>query len=377
MKKTTFYIGHFMALFLLNEAYGAPNIKICLTGTTVKAFPKYGQAFYNAAELAKERFISQNPNWNVDLQRYYYDRTPFGALEATKNMVSGDCHAAIGYSTGNDLLIASEYLEKNPMFVMSLYGDPHPKLKKTPFVATMCPEQSFVVGGLLDRLEDRIPRNKPFLIVTAVDRTGMTTYKSTFMEQLEERGIPFLNVDALEKTGNIDNFTVFYDQHKSRVGGVVILTRSLLAAKITDYITSKTDKNSRPLLIGTTYFGSSALPAYLNYLTNKDVQAYIPKQNCLCDDDPAYRDFVSQYKQRYGMDPMVISGYAFDAVNMILDATKRNLANEGALNRETVVHIMQKVEFSGITGTRVNPGLQVTPTKLFIIEVSDKGYRKI
>ena len=377
MKIVLFSLIAVMTQIFGNKAYCAPKIKICLTGTTVKAFPKYGQAFYNASIFAKEQFIAENPSWSVQIERHYYDRTPFGALQATESMIEGGCHAAVGYSTGNDLIVASDYLEKNPMFVMSLYGDGHPKLKKTPFVMTMVPNQDFFTGGLLDRLEEKLPKQNPFLIVTAVDRSGMVSYRDSFMGQLRKRSFSFLSVDVLEKTGNIENFINFYDNHRNEIGGVIILTRSLLAARITDHITSTTNRKERPFLIGTGYFGSSVFPAYLNYLVNKDVSVYVFKQNCLCDHDPNYQGFIRRYARRFGMGPMVISGYAFDAVGLILKTVKNNSSDRIIVDRAKVIRSMEQATFTGITGVEIKPGFRIETNKLFIIKISEVGYNKI
>ena len=78
---------------------------------------------------------------------------------------------------------------------------------------------------------------------------------------------------------------------------VILLTRSSLGAKIIDLFSKeKVDIN---LILGTKYMGSSALPAFYNYLNDKTVTAFFSRHNCLCDKDKAYISFMLKYKRAF------------------------------------------------------------------------------
>ena len=57
---------------------------------------------------------------------------------------------------------------------------------------------------------------------------------------------------------------------------VVLLTRSLIAAEVSDLI----HQFASPILLGTKYMGSSELPAFYNYLKNKKVTLFFSRQYC-------------------------------------------------------------------------------------------------
>jgi len=341
-----------LTIFSLNTF--SKDFKVCLTGATVKLFKNYGEAFENGATLAKA-------NSSLILEKHFYDRTPLAARDAMKKMTKSKCDGIVGFSTGNDLLTIKDLAEEFKIPVLSIYGDPNSKLSSE-FVKTMQPKPEYLLKSLFSKVASKINNLKKFLVVTTIDREAMKGYKEAYAKKLKSFNKSVLHVDLIESSGDIKKFKEIFLKNRNSIDGVVILTRSKMAAEITDFINHH-KSNKSPLILATKYFGSSALPAYLNYLTNKNVQAYFARHNCLCDKDPAYQKFIEKYRASFKKDPMVISAHTFDAVNFF-----KKLAIKKEVN--AITH-------TGITGIAIKKGFQISKSKSFVIEVNQRGYQEI
>lgn len=330
---------------------------ICLTGTTVKLFPKYEEAFYNGALLATKK------NKKVKLRKFYYDRTPLAALEAYKKMVSAGCHLIIGFSTGNDLISISGEAKKLKVPVISIYGDNSEIIKQNEYIHTIQPSPKYLLNPLIEKIKRKNKIFNKALVVTAVDRHAMNVYKKHYLEILTENGIKYKEINILERKPNFTKLNEILENEK--FDSLVLLTRSLLGSKITGIVKNK----NKVVILGTKYFGSSALPAYLNYLENKNVDAYFSRHNCLCDDDNAYLNFIKKYKNEFNKKPMVISASAYDLVTFYIHSL--------AKGKESDLLNLKKTEYKGITGVRFSKGLKIDFTKHFQIHISEKGYNRI
>lgn len=343
------------------------ELKICLTGSTEKALPKYGEAFVNGAILAKNE-LSHPDKKLVKIEVNYYDSNPLAPISKLEELRKASCDAIIGFSTGNDLLSIEESLKKSPLFTLSIYGDPIDRFNDTSYLRTMQPSAQDLVNHLFTSLPFKIKKTDKVLLVAAADRSEMNSYRDAYLNKLLEYG-PITQVEVIEQTHDLRQFN---DLMKKKVKWdfVVLLTRSLIAAELSDIIL----KESKPIILGTKYFGSSDLPAYLNYLKNKKVVAYFPRQNCSCDTSKEYLDLRSKYFKTFGIDPMSISVDSYDATNFILQALKAS-----KLNSDNVLKFLnsKKADFSGISSFNVSQGLKVSSTKRFLIKIDENGYREV
>jgi len=87
------------------------------------------------------------------------------------------------------------------------------------------------------------------------------------------------------------------------------------------------------------------------------------------DPDPAVRDFVEKYKQRYSATPDALAALAYDAARVLSEAIKRAGKTDGPALREA---IGQTKGFKGVTGT-INLGPDRNPEgkTLVIVEVKN------
>ncbi len=377
MKNGILYIIVVMSIATKGHA-ASRKLKVCLTGTTVKTIPHYGKAFYNGALIAKAELEGQFKNLSINIERRFYDRSVKSALLAAQQMVRERCHAIIGFSTGTDLLAVRDLIKFSGVFTLSIYGDRHPTLEEIPHLITMKPAPRLIVKRLFDDLSQKINARKKFLIVTATDRIEMVGYRSAFQKKLDEKGKKFINVSVSEKLNDISEFKKAFRAGKGKFDGLILLTRSNLAAKITDFATANQAPKSMPLILGTSYFGSKSLPAYLGWLENKDIEAYYARQNCMDDSSAEFKIFLQKYRARYknGQSPMILSAYVYDAVKMIGIAAGR-IPKKREINQSSLLRSLSSINFTGLTGISVEKGFAVRHKKSFLMKVDEDGYRCI
>lgn len=343
------------------------ELKICLTGSTEKALPKYGEAFVNGANLAINE-LSVLDKKRVKLEVNYYESNPLAPLTKFEELTKNSCDAIIGFSTGNDLLSIEESLKKTPIFTLSIYGDPQERFNETSYLRTMQPSAQDLVDHLFTKLPFKIKKDSKILLVTAADRSEMISYKDAYLSRLKDTGLITM-VDVIEQTHDLRQFEEVL-KRKVKWDYVVILTRSLIAAELSDLI----HNNTSPIILGTKYFGSSDLPAFYNYLKNKKVQAYISRQNCSCDMSLKYKVLRSKYVQTYHINPMSISVDSYDATRFVLQSLKTS-----KLNPQEVINFLNSPEadFYGISSLKITKGLKLSSSKRFLIKIDENGYRDV
>lgn len=346
-----------MTSFIISFSFAA-SLKVCLTGTTVKTIPGYGDAFINGAKLAQKSL--KDTNYKVKLETHFYDRTALAPVKAMRKMIASNCKAIIGFSTGNDLLAIKNIVKKHKIPVLSIYGDPDKRIN-TSHLMTMQPSSDYLVEKLVSKIQSQLKGKKSFLLVKTADRTSMKNYETSYKKFLKGKDITTVNV--IEKTGNLKELgkalTKKYD-------AVIILTRSVLAAKVANLIQKRL--GTLPMVLGTKYFGSSALPAFLNYLENKNVNGYFARHNCLCDKKSSYQDFIKSYQEEFNAKPWVISASSFDAVNFLANDLKK---------QNNYFDELKKKSYQGISGVIIGPDFKIQHKNGFVIHITKEGYKAI
>ncbi|MFY7994334.1 MAG: hypothetical protein ACOVP4_13635 [Bacteriovoracaceae bacterium] len=348
------------------------TLKICLTGSTEKTIPNYGEAFVNGARLAISE-LSDPVKKKIELKVHYYDVTPLAALDELQKMRKSECDAIIGFSTGNDLLAIENDLAEKPILTMSIYGDPVERYESTNYLRTLQPSAKHLASHLFKSLPVKIKSHHRVLIVTASDRSEMLEYKKSIEPLILERTKDVTNVAVIEQTHDLSEFRKILSKN-NRWDFLVLLTRSLVAARVTDEVLANS-KMKKPIVLGTKYFGSSELPAYLNFLKNKNVEAYFSRQNCMCNNSKEFVTFVTKYLAMFKREPMLISVDTYDLVKFL----SLSVGKISKINSRSIVDYFNssKRVYFGVGTMNILPGLQIKNKREFLIKVSSTGYESI
>lgn len=214
-------------LFLFLPVLSMANdkeLKICLTGSTEKALPKYGEAFVNGAKLAINELSSAEKK-KIKLEVNYYESNPLAPITKLDELRRASCDAIIGFSTGNDLLSIEDSLREKPIFTLSIYGDPQDRFNQTTYLRTMQPSASELVTHLFKKMPFKVARDSRVLLVVAADRSEMVSYKEAYLKSLT--GVPITQVEIVEQTHDLRQFETIL-REKVKWDYVILLTRSLI-----------------------------------------------------------------------------------------------------------------------------------------------------
>jgi hypothetical protein len=361
-----------LGLWFLSSPLQALPLKLCLTGTLVKVFPKYGAAFQNGASMAIE-----GSNEMVT-EQHYYDQNALAPVAAIKEMVKAGCHIALGFDFTNDLIAVRDFARDNQLFVLSMYGGLNESFKDYKNIRTLQRPAPELVDHLFKFSTEKLKHKWSHpLIVTNVDRESMIDYRDRFETLLKPMGSNIQWVNSLERNFDLKEIKEAISKQQSKTDVVVLLARSKNAAMVADYLYEEF-KAKTPLILGTEFFGSASLPAFREMLKHKEVEAYAIKQNALDDPDPNYQKFIADYSSKFKSDPMVISIMVHDAVNIVrLAASKLQFKPTDDITQQRIKlsEALNRVEFKGLTGVQVKAGLEFSYHKSFVVKVDQNGYR--
>jgi hypothetical protein len=359
----------FISLFFsISEiAYSSDEIlKICLTGSIEKALPNYGEAFLNGAKLALSE-LSDVEKKRVEIVYNPHDTTPLAAIKKLNELRGQNCDAIVGFSTGNDLISIEENLKNSPIFTLSIYGDPQPRFGNTNYLRTMQPSSKELTKHLLSRI--KIKQKSKILMITAIDRSEMTSYREAFLFHLKDKNVQLTQIEVLEQAKDLSSLRKLVKNDRTW-DYAILLTRSTIAAESSDIIHQYT----KPTLLGTKYMGSPELPAFYNFLKNKKIKMYFSRQNCTCSKNTEYENVVKRYLTLFGIQPMGISVDTYDAIKFIFQAKYLN-----KINPHTVIQFLNssKANYKGPSSLSVSSGLNLKVTDRFLMMINERGYEEV
>jgi len=228
-------------LILNGTAFASVPLNVCITGTLVKVFPKYGEAFHKGALMG----LSNN---NVKIIKHYYDQDSLAPIKAMSNMIQSGCHAIVGFSFSNDLLAISKQARENNILVISIYGEIDDQLKDHPSIRTMQIPTKHLIQKLVSYGTNNLKLGwkKPF-VVTDVDRTSMVSYRESLKLIFEKNKINGVWHTSTESHFDLNAVKADYLKQAKGSDVLILFTRSQNAASISDMVYSLPN-NSKPVI---------------------------------------------------------------------------------------------------------------------------------
>ncbi|RDH43593.1 ABC transporter substrate-binding protein [Zooshikella ganghwensis] len=342
------------------EASRSAPKKLCLTGTSVKTSPAYGEAFINGAKLG----LMQEKDNRTALEVHFFNPSPLESIKATKKMISSDCDGIIGFDSANDIIPVRDLFEKHKIPLISLYTPITTEINK-PYIFSMQRPIVDNVQHILNNLNRQHTFNN-ILLITSIDKSRMRDYQKAFKAKLIANKQSFTDISITEINPTIENIIpLFEKEHKPDL--VILLTRSSLSAKIVNYIQQNYPKH-QTTYIGTVSWGSSKFQPFFDRLKDKSITAYFTRQNTYFDPDPKFQSVIDQYRLTYRKEPMVISLLAYDAARIF----NRYFINKTPSSQSNP---FTGINYLGVTGVEFSTEGNLTYHKLFTMKVTPGGYR--
>ncbi|MBU2710456.1 ABC transporter substrate-binding protein [Zooshikella harenae] len=333
--------------------------KLCLTGTSVKTSPAYGEAFINGIKLG----LAAEEENHTTTEVHFFSPSPLGSIKAVEKMITAGCDGIIGFDSANDIIPVRDLFNKHKTPLISLYTPITTEINR-PYIYSMQRPIEDNVKHILNSVFTK-QKFKNILLITSIDKSRMRDYQKAFTQALKARNQPFTDTNITEINPTIENIIPFFEKD-NKPDLVVLLTRSSLSAKIVNYIQQNTQKHNTTF-IGTVSWGSSKFQPFFDRLKEKEITAYFTRQNTFFDPDPDFQAIIEQYRSTYHKEPMVISLLAYDAARIF----NRYFAQASHPQRNPFAGI----NYHGVTGVEFNANGNIAYHKLFTMKVTPDGYR--
>ncbi|MGI0115267.1 ABC transporter substrate-binding protein [Zooshikella sp. RANM57] len=333
--------------------------KLCLTGTSVKTSPAYGEAFINGIKLG----LATEEDNHTTTEVHFFSPSPLGSIKAVEKMITAGCDGVIGFDSANDIIPVRDLFNKHKIPLISLYTPITPEINR-PYIYSMQRPIEDNVQHILSNVFTK-QKFKNILLITSIDKSRMRDYQKAFTQALKAKNQPFTDINITEINPTIEHITPFFEKD-NKPDLVILLTRSSLSAKIVNYIQQNTQKHNTTF-IGTVSWGSSKFQPFFDRLKEKEITAYFTRQNTFFDPDPIFQAVIERYRSMYHKDPMVISLLAYDAARIF----NRYFAQASHPQQNPFAGL----NYQGITGVEFNANGNIAYHKLFTMKVTPDGYR--
>lgn len=260
-----------------------------------------------------------------------------GSKQAAKLIFEEKVWVLLGSHDGRNAHLAEQAATKTQVVFMSAWaGDPTLSQAFVPWFFNCVPNDIQQAQSLIEEIYNIKKINK---IVTVSDNEyDSQLAQKTFLKQasLEKKAEPvqFLYEDYSKNINNL------LDQIKNSDAGCIILfCKPAVSLDIFNQI--------RQVKMDMPVFGS----VYLlneNELSDQQLQNYdndllITSANWF---GSKYWDFCQKYKELYGKNPGMVAAYAFDAMNILIEAIR----SAGKSDRELIQKSLQDIHYEGVTG---------------------------
>jgi branched-chain amino acid transport system substrate-binding protein len=270
-----------------------------------------------------------------------------GSKQAVNLVFDEEVVAMLGSHDGRNAHLVEQVSAKSRVVFLSAWsGDPTLSQAFVPWFFNCVPNDLQQADALIEELYNK----RRLTNITVVSDPGYDSQSllRNFLKKVEMEGYPEPSQLSLDSTGkNINDLTEKILREDP--GCVVLLLPPPASARIAEQL--NLNHLNRPV------FGTLTL---LNedLISGKDLKEYqnvniVSSVNLSGEKGSS---FSSEYKRKYGSLPGAVASYAYDGINILIEAVK-----ETGTERENIQKAMAKIRYEGVTGT---------------IQFDDKGNRK-
>lgn len=332
------------------------SLNICIASRVGASLPAYKTAIYNAARLATEKY-----NIDVTLTPFFY-KNPLDPIRIYDKMIESKCDAVIGYEYLTDVCLLEKTRKINiPIF--SLYGSNYKQSNILNNIFFLLPSYYSQAKDMLDYMKSKLSlnNNSKLLLLTNVSSESMKTYGKAYQSLLGKEHINYKKIIFADEDKDIV-YKVLNELKKDKYNFIIILSSSTQASDIINGVDS--DKYT---YIGTDMFGSSVAPTLLYQLKDLNNKIYFVR-NIDTAFDKKVSSFNQEYYKEFDIDPLMISLYAYDAVNVIIKSYKKF----GFVATRSI----DGINYNGISGINIANNKYNQSTHFTVLKVGKDGYEK-
>lgn len=348
MKRILFILSSICILFIL-EVYTQPNnstttIKVGLLISNNKSL-----AARNGAEMAIDKANEKETTSGLHFQlevRSMEGSWGTGSTQAVDLIFKENVWAILGSHDGkNAHLVEQATTKTRTVFLSAWASDPTLSQAFVPWYFSCVPNNIQQADALIEEIYNKRNISK---IVVVSDKS----YDSKLALQ-----------SLLKKTkisGKIEPMQLFYDNsnksfeilldkiNKADINGIILFGQPTASLRFIQQLHQK--KMNQPVfgglsLLGEDEFNDEGLANYNNVTLISSGNWFGSKE----------LSFQNDFQKKYGKMPRATAAYAFDGMNLIIEAIKRS-----GLDREKIQEAMSKIRYKGVTG---------------LIQFDDKGNR--
>lgn len=260
-----------------------------------------------------------------------------GSTQAVDLIFKEDVWALLGSIDGrNAHLVEQASVKTRTVFLSAWTSDPTLSKAFVPWYFSCVPNDSQQANALIDAMFNKRKINK----IAALGDNGYESKLafSSFLKEAKIKGNPDLVQFLYDNSSR--NFDKILNQiDNAGVDGVILFGQSAASIKIIQQMRQK--RMNQPVygtlsLLGQNGFGAEKLQNYegVTLVTSVNWQ----ETNAL--------SFQNEFQEKYGKMPGATAAYAFDGMNIIIEAI-----NNAGFDREKLQKSMSNINYQGITGS--------------------------
>ena len=348
-------ISLFLSILFVLIGFSKP-LNICIASRVGASLPAYKTAIYDAARLATEKY-----NIDVKLTPFFY-KNPLDPIRVYDKMIEAKCDAVIGYEYLTDVCL----LEKNRKInipIFSLYGSNYKKSNIVNNIFFLLPSYYSQAKDMLGYMKSDLGLNNKskILLLTNVSSESMKSYGKAYQHIFRKEQINYKKIKFADEDKDII-YKALNELKKDKYDFIIILSSSAQASEIINGVDS-----NKYTYIGTDMFGSSVAPTLLYQLKKTTNKIYFVR-NIDTGFDKSVSLFNKEYCKEFNIDPLMISLYAYDAVNVII----KSYSQFGFVAPRSI----DGINYDGVSGINISKHKYNQSAHFIVLKVGKDGYEK-